>query len=190
MQCLLRLVWLPVLSIFLVSCGDSTAEHEPPTGDAAPTSQPTSRPTGPAKVIVAGSIELEGELAEGTAGALHVVGTAAGLQTPLVTRANLSDGTRTKEGTLLVPFVLHSRSGMLAASDVAPESLPTELALKVSFSPDGYVETIERWHDHYELVAVGDEAIQFSMKTGERPTSRPTGAESRPTSRPVAPAGD
>lgn len=177
---------LMLLVLACAACGGSTEPAAPATG---PTSRPTVQP-GPAIPIVAGEVELTGELAQHTEGALHVVGTAAGLETPLVARANLADGERTAAGTRLVPFVLHSRSGMLAASDVRPDRLPETLSLKVSFSPDGYVETIERWHDLRVDVAVGAEDLRIRMEPGQRPTSRPTGSGGRPASRPVVPAGD
>ena len=132
--------------------------------------------------FVSGTIELTGRLAEDPKGALQIVASSPALATPLVKKCSLDTGTRSAEGTWLVPFSLGSHSGMMATRAIPREVMPDELSMKVSYSPTGYVENIEAESDLIVPVKVGDLTLELRMEPGEAPQSRPT---SRPTSRPV-----
>ncbi len=163
------LVPILTLSLLASSCSEDTGE-------------PNTASTPEVVEFIGGTIELTGRLAEAPGGALQLVASSPRLTTPLVQKCAFEGLEKTAAGTLLVPFSLGSHSGMMASRAIPREDMPAELSLKVSFSPDGLVEGIEREHDFETQVRVGDAAIKLRMEPQEAPRSRPT---SRSTSRPV-----
>ncbi len=168
------------LTLLLGSATLFSCSREPQPGQPTPSAGGTA----PTEVVpfVIGTIELTGKLAESTSGALQIVASSPELATPLVRKCPLESGERTPEGTLLVPFQLDSHCGMMASRAIPLDAMPAELSMKVSFSPDGYVEHIQHEHNLTLSVRVGDTAVRARMEPGQAPESRPT---SRATSRPV-----